>query len=601
MRYNIQNVILPNPVVCDEERMYFRRRGSLVQERDNILFQKNAVCDFSTYFNSFSLNKWLEYTKLSNLHLSLSLKGDFIVKIYSAYWFCNDVVQECLSEDIIHAENKEEYTFDIDISHNDSIYFKLIALSDDAVLYDGAYYTNISKELLNKVDIDLVMCTFKREKYVTRNIDLIVNNFIKAEGYNGSEHFRIKVVDNGQTLPVEKMRIPGLVELYPNINVGGSGGFARGMIESLHDECSTHILFMDDDVLVQVEAFEKTYNFLSLLKDEYNKAFLGGAMLRLDKKNIQHENLAGFKANYLTGLKSNLNLNHYKSVLFNEKTEKIENIYCAWWYCCIPKTVANLNNLPYPFFVRMDDVEYSIRNITHAISLNGINVWHEGFNKKYSTLMENYFSMRNQLVADMLHNAGNKKIIFNFLGRRFVHDIFRYDYNGAELLLDGIDNVLKGPEFFKNVDTIKDLQQHGKKQLKLQPLKNLQNGDMLYQDYKVDLEKGKETTFTKYIRFVTWNGHLLPNIFFKNQGFAEYGYGNNSKMYFKRKKVLAFNTNFDAGIILSIQRKRALNLTVRCLGSFLKLIINYNSLKKDYQQAFKDMTSEPFWHKYLKL
>lgn len=45
------------------------------------------------------------------------------------------------------------------------------------------------------------------------------------------------------------------------------------MIESLHDSRSTHILFMDDDVLVQVEAFEKTYNFLTLLKNDFKDTF----------------------------------------------------------------------------------------------------------------------------------------------------------------------------------------------------------------------------------------------------------------------------------------------------------------------------------------
>ena len=283
----------------------------------------------------------------------------------------------------------------IDVSHSDNVFFKLIALSNDAEFLGGCYLTEINEQALNTVNIDLVMCTFKREKYVKRNIDLVLHHFVHCHKFNGSHHLKIKVVDNGQSLDPKDIEMPGLVKLYPNLNVGGSGGFCRGMIESLHDDSTTHILFMDDDVLIQVEAIEKTFNLLSLLKNQYKRDFIGGAMFRLDCKNIQHESLAGFKGNHLVSLKQNLNMNVFSNVLYNDKIETVENLYAGWWFCCIPKTVANLKNLPYPFFIRMDDIEYSVRNIKNAISLNGISVWHEAFDKKYSALMENYFMFRN--------------------------------------------------------------------------------------------------------------------------------------------------------------------------------------------------------------
>lgn len=601
MNYIIQNIIFPNREVCDEEHMYFRRQGHIVQENNCLKLDEYASCDFSTYFNSFSLNKWLEYTKLSNLALTISIQGTFIVEIYSASWFHEEAVHECIGKYTVHADQKRDYQFPVDISNNDSIYFKIQAINQSGHLYNGYYSTEIDKENLNLVNIDLVMCTFKREKYVMRNIDLIVNHFIKNKDYNGSNHFKIKVVDNGKTLPVENVEIPGIVQVFPNLNVGGSGGFCRGMIESLHDDTSTHILFMDDDVLVQVEAFEKTYNFLTLLKDEYKNEFLGGAMLRLDKKNIQHENTAGFKGNHLVSLKPSLDLNKFKNVLFNEKKETVANIYCAWWYCCIPKSVATLENLPYPFFIRMDDIEYSVRNIHQGLSLNGIAVWHEAFDKKYSTLMENYFMFRNNLVVNCLHHTGNKKMALKFLLRRFAHDIFRYDYSGAELLLDGVESFLKGPDFFKTVDTVKDLKKHSVKQVKMKPIEEITDSDMIYEHYRADLDKSQESRLVKWIRFVSWNGHLLPSCFFHPNGFAEYGYGNNSKMYFLKKKVIACDPNFERAVVLQIQRKKALRLFLRWFKVSVRLNANYKQLEEKYQGEFHKMTSESFWRKYLHL
>lgn len=371
MKYTVQNIIFPEPTVCCETKMYYIARGQVTQNKQELHLNYATQCAFSTYFNSFSVNKWRKYTKLDNLQLELIYQGKLQIEIYSAYWYLGKAITECQSSRIAESDSKDVLHMAIDLDKYDNVFFKITALSNNVIFYGGRYFTDVSPDQLNKVDIDLVMCTFKRESYVRRNINLIVENYIKQKKYNGSRHFRLLIVDNGQTLPVEKIEIPGVVSVYPNLNVGGSGGFCRGMIESLHLGTSTHILFMDDDVLVQTEAFEKCYNLLSLLKPDYQKEFIGGAMFRLDQKSIQHENLAAFKGNHLVSLKGMLDVNKYENVLFNDKEEMVSGIYCAWWFCCMPKTVVNLENLPYPFFIRMDDIEYSIRNLHHAISLKG--------------------------------------------------------------------------------------------------------------------------------------------------------------------------------------------------------------------------------------
>lgn len=601
MKYTVQNIIFPDPTVCCETKMYYIAHGSFIQNKQELHLNYATQCAFSTYFNSFSANKWRKYIKIDNLQLELIYQGKLKIEIFSAYWYLGKAIIECQNSHIVESSSKDVLHMPIDFDKYDNIFFKITAISNNVVFYGGCYFTEISPDQLNKVDIDLVMCTFKRETYVRRNINLIVDNYIRQEKYNGARHFRLLIVDNGRTLPAEEIEIPGVVSVYPNLNVGGSGGFCRGMIESLHLGISTHILFMDDDVLVQTEAFEKCYNLLSLLKPDYQKDFIGGAMFRLDQKNIQHENLAAFKGNHLISLKGMLDVSQYENVLFNDKAELVSGIYCAWWFCCMPKTVVNLENLPYPFFIRMDDIEYSIRNLHHAISLNGISVWHEAFDKKYSTLMENYFMFRNNLVVNMLHQTGTKKMALQFLFHRFMHDIFRYDYGGAELLLDGVDSFLKGPEFFKQVDTIKDLKQHGVKQAKMLPIRDVPNADMLYGGYKNDLSKGQENLLVKCLRFISCNGHLLPSFLFRDKGFAEYGYGNNSKMYFLKKMVIACDPNFEKATVLSIDRKRAFCLFVRWLKLCRQINKQYKKLEKEYRESFHEMTSEPFWRNYLKL
>lgn len=58
----------------------------------------------------------------------------------------------------------------------------------------------------------------------------------------------------------------------------------------------THVLLMDDDIVIEPEALVKTYTLLTLLKDTYIDTFIGGAMLRLDRQYIQVESGAVWDA-----------------------------------------------------------------------------------------------------------------------------------------------------------------------------------------------------------------------------------------------------------------------------------------------------------------
>ena len=100
------------------------------------------------------------------------------------------------------------------------------------------------------------------------------------------------VIDNGRTLDAEALSDEG-VTVLPNPNVGGSGGFARGMMEAMkHDENFTHVLLMDDDVSISTESLRRTFNLLSLATGKYKNAFINGAMLVAEEPNRQFEDVS---------------------------------------------------------------------------------------------------------------------------------------------------------------------------------------------------------------------------------------------------------------------------------------------------------------------
>lgn len=76
---------------------------------------------------------------------------------------------------------------------------------------------------------------------------------------------QIFVVDNGCEL---KQHNDTFLHVFHNRNTGGSGGFQRGL-EEIRKNSSTfsHVIFMDDDVEFDIEAFYILFDYLSKVSE----------------------------------------------------------------------------------------------------------------------------------------------------------------------------------------------------------------------------------------------------------------------------------------------------------------------------------------------
>ena len=121
---------------------------------------------------------------------------------------------------------------------------------------------------------------------------------------------------------------------------------------------------MDDDILLESSVLIKTIRFLQILRPEHQDLAIGGSMLRLDQMNVQHE--AGGKWTGFRIIHGNHNsdLTQVTALLQNEALEMPQ--YNAWWYCCLPLCAIDENNLPLPFFIKVDDIEYGMRVIENS-------------------------------------------------------------------------------------------------------------------------------------------------------------------------------------------------------------------------------------------
>ena len=78
------------------------------------------------------------------------------------------------------------------------------------------------------------------------------------------------LIDNGRTLSEHEeisrlvKEYPDVIRIIPNRNVGGAGGFTRGMIEAIEEKEHlglTHVQMMDDDAVMDPELFVRAYGF----------------------------------------------------------------------------------------------------------------------------------------------------------------------------------------------------------------------------------------------------------------------------------------------------------------------------------------------------
>ncbi len=580
----LQQILFPNREICDEVQMYYNGKD-FAGDSSKIIIKKGGVLDGDTYFNSFSIKKWNKYTKLDKLKVSLDVEGKCKLSVCYA-WIDKDNIIRRKGDNIVKFEKKdsarETVTLEFDKHPEGVVAYFRIAAADEDVTFHGGYYETDASEIA-EVKLAIGICTFKREEFIEKNLKSLKDNIInnpKSILYNKLDVF---ISDNGQTLDLNKTNEAHVSCVY-NANLGGSGGFTRCMIEAKKARQKngyTHILLMDDDILLDTSVVERTYAVLTLLKPEYKNSMIGGAMLILNDKKKQFENGALYHGGMLKFDNKNMDLRSIRNIIKNESPHDIN--YNAWCYCCMPLDKITDDNLPLPFFIHMDDVEYGVRNKFNIITMNGIGVWHPFFaNQRGASIV--YYDVRNKLItmSEMggMHIADYARFYLNV----FYKYIFNYDYNRTMVACKAIMDYCKGIDAFKNIDP---LALH----------KELAAYNGTWEDAPADIESriNKDRSVYYVSRKGLIKNYLLP---------AKYDElvmdGDISAAYpFRCKKLVIYNrvTNkccvYEKSFFKMMKAKRACKKAEKAIKKqILKSSWEWNS-------RLGEITSLEFWNKYL--
>lgn len=594
---NFSPILFPNNEILNYKELYFRGNNFVIN-KNNIYILSGGRVETNTYYNSLSIEKWRHYTNLNDVCLMLRCKGNFEVRIINSYLSFEDVVSKNLDSFYFNSNGENFIKIDLNkYKEKDGIlYFEIIALSE-TIFYSGGYYTNKQVEIPN---ISIVICTYKREQYIEK--------FLKnLQNYDYRNYLEVFIVDNGNTLHFNK--IDSNIHIIPNRNYGGAGGFARGMLEVKEynekedsQKYLDYIVLMDDDIYIDLSIFNKLFYFLFFLKKEYANYFFAGTMCSWDDKKIQYERYAKWLGNSFRQMSPNYNLESLKCILKNEKIEHLKFTTAGWWFCCYSTNLITPNNFPFPCFFRGDDVEFTIRNCSNIITLNGINVWHEPFYKKYSIVSEDYYLLRNTLVLNTLYfDWITAKYNIMYLFKRFAKSIIKYDYNSAMLIIRALIDYSHGPKFFMDCDPEllnKELGKYNNKLVEMNQLMDEFVADDLVSNVFCENDRNK---IFKFIRFITINGNLIPSFLCRDWSVSFVGYGSRAINFYRTKKVLNYDPYSQKGYYTQRSVVQSIKLTIKFFKIALKYIYNFKKIKKDYQCNFYILKTEHFWKKYLKL
>lgn len=603
------------PIDGDDQRLELDVVGGahhpdLIADGQSRLLPPGIRVSFATVFNGFPASYWRQWTIATKVRLRLEIDGATSVLIYKS----NAQGRSQRVDSKTTGEGTSELTFDLPLnSFTDGgwYWFDLVAGDDGARLISGDWH--VDAEPVRPTTLTIGITTFNRPDYCARTLMTLATAGNLAEIVK-----RVFVVDQGNKNVKDDELFPQAAELLGDrlrmiyqANMGGSGGFSRGMYEAVKaDEAEFHLL-LDDDVTVEPESIERMAMFASMCR---RRTIVGGQMFDLNDKSIAHSFGEGInKWRWLWGpVEDTSNRVDLGTANLRRRAtlhRRLDVDYNGWWMELIPVSVIRELGLSLPIFIKWDDLEYGLRAQTigvDTVTLPGAGLWHISWvDKDDARDWQAYFHERNRILTALLHSpyelAGRLPYELSTLD---VKHSVSGEYYAQAIRLMAIEDILSGPEHLHR--TIKTT---------MPKLRELTK-EFSDAQYKADpdafpsvsrLAKPKFKTRPKAPNMVTvvpWTlktviRQMLPPTKESKQRPEAFVSHANSKYYVLSQYDSALVTKADGSGAAWYRRdpRKLRRLLARSASARSALTLNWERLRKEYREALPQIVSLEAWEK----
>lgn len=438
------------------------------------ILSRNSLCvaagkhvSLCTFFNAFPASYWQHWTRVKTVKFTARVEGAGALQLMRSTGRGLTYPVQKFEFDSSNQTNQPAQVISYEIPMTglaDGGYFWFEAKASDSSCFTVSN-AEWSVPRTNKVQsgkqpqsnstFSIAITTFNRPSYC--------HNQLKAIAENKALRARLDTIyctDQGTDLVKNQ---PGFNETSANLgsqltyiqqaNLGGSGGFSRGMFETLKAGKSSYTMLLDDDAISETECILRALQFADYT---IKPAIIGGGMLHLDNRTVLYTQGERFTRNNVWMKPSqNLDYNHdFAAITLQdcpERHQRIDTDYNGWWMSLIPTAIMKEIGLSLPVFIKFDDTEYSIRALEHGyhtICLPGVAVWHQAWHDKDpSRTWEEYFFQRNRWICGLLHCTRPSL--------RFAIEMLRSDlasglklaYSAMHLHHMGLQDILRGPQY----------------------------------------------------------------------------------------------------------------------------------------------------------
>lgn len=409
---------------------------------------------FGTYFNAFPASYWRRWSVVGDVTLTITVRGEGATVIVNKSMANGR--QQKVDSAVTEGEGPTTLTFELSLTpfvDGGWYWYDVLAGHGDVVVESAEWSAEVPADRAQHGTVDLAITTMNRPDFCAQLLrqlsapelmPYLDTVFVMEQG--------TKKVTSSEHFPAAEEGLAGKLRVLEQGNLGGSGGYARGQMESLRKGTATYAMMMDDDVVCEPEGIIRAVTFGDLAR---RPTIVGGHMFSLYAKSRLHsfgEIIQPWRFWWQSPPDTHndwdFGARNLRSARWLHKRLDVD--FNGWFMCLIPRQVIAEIGLSLPLFIKWDDSEYGLRAKAAGyptVTFPGAAVWHVPWTDKNDALdWQAYFHLRNRFVAALLHStyARGGRIVRESINHQIAH-LVSMQYSTAELRLMALEDVLAGP------------------------------------------------------------------------------------------------------------------------------------------------------------
>ncbi|WP_309504889.1 MULTISPECIES: glycosyltransferase [Nocardioides] len=427
------------------------------------IVDRHAVCvrrgdrlSFGSYFNAFPASYWRRWTIVEQVRLSVELQGrGASVTVYRS--MANGRSQRVESQQVADGATGGTFVFDLPLRPfaDGGWYWYDVTAGDEDAVVTATWDAEVPAERGQSGTVTVTITTMNRPDFCS---DLITQLGSEDEVLEILD--TVLVVDQGTDkvrgapgFAAAEKSLDGRLRVIDQGNLGGSGGYARGQLETVKAGASTYALMMDDDVVCEPQSLLRAVAFGDLAR---RPTIVGGHMFSLYSRSRLHSFGEIIQAWRWWWMSPEHVLSEWDFAARNLRStrwlhRRVDVDFNGWFMCLIPRQVLEEVGLSLPVFIKWDDSEFGVRAKRAGyptVTFPGAAVWHVPWTDKNDALdWQAYFHQRNRLIAALLHSPYKHggRVLQESVNHSIAH-LVSMQYSTAELRQLAIEDVLAGPD-----------------------------------------------------------------------------------------------------------------------------------------------------------